>query len=131
MSTAFGYLAFWLVLMVLAIANGALREATFARSLPELHAHQLSTVTGILLVSVGVWLLSLYWRPPDSARQALLIGCCWLVFTLAFEFIFGRYVVGHSWERLLHDYNVAAGRVWPLFLAWVVLLPYGVFRLNQ
>ena len=34
----------------------------------------------------------------------------WLGLTLAFEFGFGRLVAKQSWEQLLADYNVAAGR---------------------
>jgi hypothetical protein len=127
MDTFAVYLAFWLVLMILAIANGLLREATFGKSLPELRSHQLSTLTGILLMSAAVGLLAQVWRPPVSASQALAIGAAWLVFTLAFEFLFGRYVAGHSWQKLLQDYNLFAGRVWPVFLAWVFFLPCAVF----
>ena len=39
------YLIFWLALMVIAIGNGILREATYGQQLSELRAHQLSTLT--------------------------------------------------------------------------------------
>jgi hypothetical protein len=29
-----------------------------------------------------------------------------------FEFLVGHYVMGHPWSRLLHDYNILAGRLW-------------------
>ncbi len=125
------YLAFWLVLMPLAIVNGLLREYTFGPLLPELRAHQLSTVTGILIMTAAVWLLASLWRPPSSAQQALIVGFAWLVFTVAFEFLFGRLVAGHSWERLLHDYNLFAGRVWLLFLVWITVLPFAVFQFHE
>jgi hypothetical protein len=128
MGTRAVYLAFWLALMALAIGNGLLREFGFGKSLPELYSHQLSTATGLLITTGAVWLLAYYWRPPASAGQAIAIGVAWLAFTLAFEFIFGRYVAGHSWQRLLYDYNLSAGRVWPVFLAWILLLPYAVFK---
>jgi hypothetical protein len=47
----------------------------------------------------------------------------WLGLTLAFEFGFGRLVAKQSWEQLLADYNVAAGRTWPLVLAWLATGP--------
>lgn len=49
---------------------------------------------------------------------------------VAFEFLFGHYVAGHSWERLLHDYNLVAGRVWLILLVWVALAPSLFFRLR-
>jgi hypothetical protein len=45
-----------------------------------------------------------------------LIGALWVVLTVSFEFIFSHYVVGHSWNALLADYNIFKGRVWSLVL---------------
>lgn len=112
--------------MLLAIGNGTLREYTYGKSVSELTAHQISTLTGILFTGLTVWLISRRWRIP-SAPVAWSIGFTWLVMTLCFEFLFGHYIAGHSWARLLQDYNLAAGRIWPLFLLWILCLPY-VFR---
>lgn len=130
MRTLSGYLTFWFVLLVLAIGNGILREAAFAHRLPELAAHQVSTVTAMLATGAAVWLFAVLWRAPASAREALAIGAAWVVCTVAFEFAFGRWVVGHSWERLLQDYDLSAGRVWSVFLLWLLVLPLVVFRLR-
>lgn len=123
------YLLYWLVLMALAIANGILREGTYGKHIPELRAHQLSTLIGATVFGVAVWLFSRRW-PPESAAQALYIGLSWLAMTLCFEFLFGHYVAGHSWSRLLQDYDLLSGRVWPLLLVWVTVLPYIVFRVG-
>ena len=122
------YLMVWLLLAVVAVANGIVRESTYGKVVSELAAHQLSTVTGILASGAVVWLVNRVW-PIESAAQAWIIGSLWLVCTVAFEFGFGHYVAGHSWERLLADYNLFAGRVWALFLLWVLVLPYVVFTL--
>jgi hypothetical protein len=50
--------------------------------------------------------------------------------TVAFEFLFGHYVMGHTWERLLQDYNILAGRIWILFLVFTAAAPYIVYRLK-
>jgi hypothetical protein len=76
----------------------------------ELRAHQVSTVTGVLLFGVYIWVLIRLWR-PESVEQAIAIGLVWLGMTVAFEFLFGRYVAKRSWRDLLHDYNFLAGRV--------------------
>ena len=124
------YLFAWLLLAVVAVANGVIRQATYGKSLPELAAHQLSTVTGIVAIGLVVRWLSRLW-PLSSAKQALIIGLCWLVMTIAFEFGFGRFVAGHSCERLLADYNLAQGRVWSLFLLWITLAPWAFFKMVQ
>ncbi len=124
------YLAFWLILAVVAVANGILRQAGYGRHLSELAAHQLSTVTGILLTGGVVWILNRFW-PIGSAKEAWIIGAGWFVMTVMFEFGFGHYVAGHSWSRLLADYNLLEGRVWSLFLIWIAMLPYVIWRLGN
>ena len=54
----------------------------------------------------------------------------WLVMTVAFEFLFGHYVTGHSWTWLLRDYDLSAGRVWLVLLVWITVSPFLFFRLQ-
>ena len=124
------YLVLWLLLALVAIVNGTLRQFVYGPYIPELAAHQLSTVTGILFTGITVWILNRA-RPIGSAKQAWIIGACWFLMTIAFEFGFGHYVAGHSWSRLLADYNVLEGRTWSLFLAWIGLLPWVIWRLGN
>jgi hypothetical protein len=55
----------------------------------------------------------------------------WRGLTVVFEFLFGHYVARHSWSSLLHDYNIAAGRVWVVVLIWVTIAPYIFYRLQK
>ena len=124
------YLFFWLILAAVAIINGTLRQFAYGPHIPELAAHQLSTVTGMLFTGITVWILNRSW-PIGSAKEAWIIGACWLLMTIAFEFGFGHYVAGHSWSRMFADYNVLEGRIWSLFLAWIGVLPYVIWRLDK
>jgi hypothetical protein len=123
------YVLAWLPMVLIAILNGALREAWYGKSLGELCAHQLSTLTGAVLFALYIWALSRLW-PLESGRWALAVGVMWLAMTVCFEFLFGHYVVGHSWRRLCQDYNLCAGRVWALLLLWVTIAPYIFYRLQ-
>jgi hypothetical protein len=89
----------------------------------ELHAHQLSTVSGVPLFGVYIWLLLHIW-PPASSNQALAIGLLWLGLTIAFELSFFHYVMGHPWSRLLYEYSIFAGRVWVVILIWMTVALY-------
>ncbi len=123
------YVAFWFVLAAVAIANGTLRQFVYGPWLSELSAHQLSTFTGI--VFTGLAAAALHRRYPiPTLRQAAAIGAAWLTMTIAFEFGFGHYVAGHSWQRLLADYDLSAGRLWSLFLLWIAILP-ALLRLRR
>ena len=125
----FAYTIFWFGLVIIAIVNGAIRELWYRKSLSELAAHQLSTLTAIALFSLYIWLLNLRWT-LESSRQAITIGVIWLGLTIAFEFLFGHFVSGHSWERLLADYNLLKGRIWLLVLLWTAIAPYVVYKLQ-
>ena len=117
------YLLCWFLLVIVGIVNGVLREKTYGRLVSELTAHQVSTATFIVFTGVLVWGVSRTW-PPDSAAQAWLVGVLWVTATVAFEFGFGRYVIGHSWQQLRRDYNLLKGRLWLLALIWLLVMPY-------
>jgi len=124
------YVLAWIPMVLIAIANGALREATYGKLMSELQAHQISTLSGLLLFSAYIWIVIRTWRPYTSG-QAITVGLIWLGLTVAFEFLFGHYVVGQPWSKLLYDYNVFAGRVWVVVLIWVTLAPYVFYRLQK
>jgi hypothetical protein len=121
------YFAAWFVLLMVAMLNGALRELTYGKYVAELLAHQLSCVIGILLFAVVIRQYVRLW-PPVSAREAWQIGLFWMALTVAFEFLFFHFVAGHPWEVLLANYDMSAGRLWPLILLWVAVAPYVFYR---
>lgn len=112
----------WLPMIVLAFANATLRELVFIKQFSEFRAHQLSTVTLIILCSIYVWLVFPILNIQNS-KQALFIGFVWVLLTVAFEFSLGR-LTNKSWEYLFRDYNLFAGRIWLFFLLCLFLLPY-------
>jgi hypothetical protein len=112
--------------MIIAILNGMLRVMTYGKFMPEIRAHQLSTLTGIVIIGFVVWKINQYY-PINDGSEALKIGFIWLVMTILFEFGFGHYVMNRSWVFLLRDYRIDKGRIWGLFLIWVLLLPLIVY----
>ena len=56
------YMAFWIPLVIIGIINGIMREAGYGRFINELLAHQISTVTAIILFGGYVWFLTGRWR---------------------------------------------------------------------
>jgi hypothetical protein len=117
----------WLPMVLIAILNGILREKTYGRLLSESRAHQVSTLTGILLLGTYIWIVTRF-LGFETLTQAVLVGALWLGLTIAFEFLFGHFVAKHSWSELLADYNLLAGRLWPLVLLWVAIAPALFYR---
>jgi hypothetical protein len=130
MKTLLIYAASWLGMVILAILNGAVRDSVYGRRMSKLSAHQLSTLTGIILIGVYIWFLT-GMHPLSSPGQALLVGGMWLVMTIAFEFIFGHYVMGHAWSRLFEDYNLLKGKVWLFVPLWTAMAPYVFFCIRS
>jgi len=113
----------WLVLAVLAVLNGILRNATYARVVGEYAGHVLSSLIFIGVVFAVTYIFLRLVRLDYGLADLLVVGAAWVVMTVAFEFLFGHYVAGHPWPRLLADYNVLKGRVWALVLLAVFLGP--------
>ena len=119
----------WLPMIALAFVNAALRELVFVKHFGEFRANQLSTVTLIVLCSIYVWLIfpSLDIQKP---KQAFVIGFVWVLLTMAFEFSLGR-LTGKSWVDLFRQYDLFNGRIWPVFLICLFLLPYLTYVLRS
>ncbi len=124
------YIIAWLILPILGIINGSIREFGYKHLMGELTAHQISTLTGIVFFGLYIWFLTGVWR-IESAGQAVAIGLIWLGLTILFEFVFGHYVMKHPWSRLFQDYNILKGRLWVLVLVWTTIAPYVFFRIRS
>ncbi|WP_299111499.1 hypothetical protein [uncultured Winogradskyella sp.] len=124
------YILAWFPMIIIAIANGVFREKFLASRLNELQAHQMSTVSIIVLFGIYVWILFKVWS-PSSVNQVIFIGLIWLLLTVIFEFLFGHYIAGHSWNKLLNDYNILQGRVWIFVLIWISIAPYIIYQIQK
>ena len=113
----------WLVLFVVMFANGAARVVVLQPWLGEDRARQVASFTGVVLVLLVGWIF-VRTSPQAASGQLLWVGVGWLTGTLAFEFLFGRFVSGLSWSALLADYNVFKGRLWSLIVISVCLGPW-------
>jgi len=121
---------FWFGLLILAIINGTIRDYTYLKSLGEYRAHQLSTITLLILMSIYCLIIFSNWR-LTSSNEAITVGIIWLLLTLAFEFLFGHFVGGHSWEKLIAQYNIFSGNLWVLIVIWTALLPLVCYKIFE
>lgn len=119
------YVLAWFPMLCLAILNGAAREKLYGPYMSERAAHQLSCIVGMGLFTVYTVVLSPY-LPLESSSQALMGGLIWLVLTVVFEFSMVCLMQRRPLSAALADYNLRAGRLWPLVLLWVGALPWFV-----
>lgn len=124
------YILFWFVLLVLAFANGALREIVYRDVVGEPWAHHLSVVTGILFVGIAIWYAVTRWN-FTSARQAISIGAIWIVLTEIFEFFLILSNPDNTFDDFLHAHNMTAGEMWPVFVLWIGIAPVLFYKLQN
>lgn len=115
-------LGLWVLMAVLAILNGGLRETVIVPRVGEYVGHVVSTA---LLVAAILAVSYLYFANTaiDYTRAELvLVGAVWVVLTTGFEFVVG-YVEGTPVGVTLGQYNVFAGQVWILVPLTLLVAP--------
>lgn len=115
-------LVVWFGIMLLAIANGFIRESLVSPRFGPQSGHVISTLllaTAIFAVAA----VSIEWIGPEKISEAFRVGLFWVVLTLAFEFLAGHYLFGAPWSKIVADYNIFNGRIWPLIPLTVMISP--------
>ena len=119
----------WILLVSVAAFNGAMRE----KLLVLLLGSQLALPLSGVLLSILIFLITLFLVPSlrlSVSWQYWLVGAMWLLLTVIFEFVFGHYVTGTSWSRLLEAFNVVTGNLLVLVLITTTVSPYLAAKLR-
>lgn len=117
----------WLAILVLAVANGALREALLT---PRLGRSTGLLLSGILLSAVVLLVarISAGWLEADSATTSWWVGALWVGLTLVFEFSFGSLVQHKTGSEMLQQYLFRDGNLWPVVLVVILIAPRVWYR---
>ena len=113
--------AIWLLILVVAFANGAARELLL---IPRLGRAPGLFLSGILLSTAIIVLAfsSVRWIRPQSLANAWRVGGFWFAATLVFEFGMG-WAQEKPLRELLDAYAFRDGNTWPLVVLATVLAP--------
>lgn len=112
----------WLIILLLAISNGAFREAVLIPKMGQKTGLILSGLLLCLLIVITSY-LTVPWFKVWQSYQLLLIGIGWLLLTLVFEFSFGL-LRGVTLKEILKAYSMKGGNLWPLVLLVTALAPW-------
>ncbi len=115
-------LLIWLVLICAEIIHGILRAILLVPMIGEFRSNQIGVFTGSAIILVIAY-FTIRWIGAKRTSELLTVGFLWLVLTVAFEVMFGRFVMGLSWERLGADYNLLEGGFMPLGLLVLFFSP--------
>jgi hypothetical protein len=120
----------WLMFILAESLNGTVRNLWLIPALGDRLAHQISFVTGSVLI-ITIATLFIRWLKAQRISQLLGIGLLWLVLTLGFDIGLGRLILGYSWDRIAADYNLAQGGLMPIGLVLVVFAPLIAIQLHE
>lgn len=122
-------LAIWLVLIVAEIIHGILRAVLLVPHVGEFRSNQIGIFTGSAII-ILIAFFTIRWIGAKRKPELLAVGFIWLLLTVAFEILFGRFVMGLTWERIGADYNVAEGGLMPIGLLMLFFSPMIASRLR-
>lgn len=112
----------WAAILVLAIANGILRDTLLVAAMGPFAA----LVTSGVMLS-GAIVVVAYVAVPFlgglAAAQYWLVGLAWLALTLVFELGLGLLVQQQSPSQLLRAYTFEGGNLWPVVLVVTLVSP--------
>jgi hypothetical protein len=129
MRTLIRSLVIWLVLIGAETVHGILRAILLVPLVGEFRSNQIGVFTGSAIILVIAY-FTIRWIAAKGAFELLMVGFIWLILTVAFEILFGRFVLGLSWERIGSGYKVWDGGVMPLGLAILFFSPIVAAKLR-
>jgi 4-amino-4-deoxy-L-arabinose transferase-like glycosyltransferase len=119
-------IAFWFVLLMIALVNAVVRETTYKPLLTPLigmWAHQISTVTAIVLFFIAIYIFLKNIKEKFSQKDLVISGFIWLTMTLIFETIMNRFIRNLSFEEIIQTYYFWKGETWIFVLISLLISP--------
>ena len=95
----------------------------------DFHARQIGTLISSLMI-LAIAYIFVRWLRVVAVGKLLIVGLVWLVLTLLFELIVGRFILSLSWERLASDYDILHGGLMPFGLLILTLAPLMAVRIS-
>ncbi len=120
----------WLIMMIAAILNGALREKVLNPLLGQDWALPLSGIVLSLMVFLIAWLMT----PLIGATRTqgyIVTGCLWVALTLAFEYLFGHFIAGRPWHEINRVFKLVDGNLFVLVILALGMSPWMVAKLRR
>lgn len=114
-------LSVWCLLIAAESVSGVLCRLLLEPRVGVPMANQVALFIGLGLV-FAICLATSRWIGARSRLGWMLVGLVWAALTFAFECLLGL-ALGHSWSRILADYDPARGGMMALGLIGMVYAP--------
>ncbi len=113
----------WLLMVVVAIVNGLMRDKLLTPTIGSNYSLPLSgAFLSIFVFLVAYFTIAFFGNLSESTY--FVIGVFWVTLTLAFEYLFGHYVGGKSWEEINQVFDISKGDLFILVLVVSAVSPW-------
>jgi hypothetical protein len=119
----------WLIMVVMAIVNGVFREKVLLLNFGQNLALPLSGAMLSFFIFLIAYLAAPYFGKNDG-NTFIFIGLQWVFMTLLFEFLFGYYVSGKSWQEIFQVFNIFKGNLFIFALVISLCSPFFAAKLR-
>jgi hypothetical protein len=123
-------LVVWCILIGVEFTHGTLRTIFLVPVVGDFRSRQIGVFTGSVLILAVAYVL-VPWLHASGRRVLGLVGVLWLALTVVFEFGFGHFVLGRSWENLASDYNILRGGFLLIGMAVLMFAPVVAARMRD
>jgi hypothetical protein len=124
-------LAFWFLLLIIALVNAVVRETTYKPLLLPyigMWAHQISSITVIVLFYFAItWFLKKS-NYRYTRKDLLRVGMLWITLTIIFETSLSIFVRHLTSDQIIQTYYIWKGETWLLVLFSLIVSPQIIFR---
>jgi hypothetical protein len=112
----------WLFMMAAETLHGVVREVMIAPLIGDFRARQVAVLSGTILIFLISFVFT-RWLKGSSVKDFLLVGGLWVLLTLGFEILLGRFAIGMTWARIFSDYDLSNGGLMAVGLLAMCLTP--------
>ncbi|WP_197169065.1 hypothetical protein [Novipirellula galeiformis] len=109
-------------MIVAEIFHGLMRAMVLVPVVGEFRSNQIGVFSGSAII-LAIAFITIRWIGAKRPFELLMVGLNWLVLTVTFEVLFGRFVAGLSWERIAAAYDITKGGLMPLGLLVLLISP--------
>jgi hypothetical protein len=117
---------FWFILLIVALFNALIREVTYKPFLEPvigMWAHQLSSLTGIILFFILIFLFLKNTKNPYTKNDLYKAGIIWITLTLIFETWMNLFIRNLTIDKILETYYFWNGETWIFVLISLIISP--------
>ena len=116
-------IAIWLVIVIMAIVNAAIREAVL---IPTIGSALALPVSGLLLSAIVflIAFIAIPWFNSAENKIYITVGIIWFMLTLLFEVLFGYFVTGKTWSEIVQVFDLRKGDLFILVLLMTLIAPW-------